>query len=65
MAHSRVGLSTHVCGPWMMRSGVVALDDSTPAPPSFTDAVLTAGSTPIRAVHVEELRQAVVTLEGG
>jgi hypothetical protein len=31
--------------------------------PAFTDA-LTPGVTPIRAVHVQELRQAVVSLEG-
>ena len=33
-------------------------------PPSFTDAVLTPGATPVRAVHVEEIRAAIRTLEG-
>ena len=33
-------------------------------PPSFTDT-LTPGATPIKAVHIQELRNAVVSLEGG
>ena len=33
-------------------------------PPLFTDAI-TPQITPIRAVHIQELRQAVVSLEGG
>jgi len=33
-------------------------------PPLFTGAI-TPQITPIRAVHIQELRQAVVSLEGG
>ena len=33
------------------------------APPTFTDSPLMAFSTPIKAVHVHQLRDAVIDLE--
>ena len=46
-----------------MRSAVIeAFHAASLPPPSFTDALM-AGQTPIRAIHIAELRGAVVTLE--
>ena len=46
----------------------MALQDAytaaTQSPPSFTDSTIFTGSTFIRAVHIKELRDAVIVLEG-